>query len=196
MEILVEYAEALGAEQFIDTKNVHLLIGFYPYPEVVTVRDGDELASRFLLDSDETIIVDYVRSFNTTHIWAMDLENWRLMEAPESLHDLMQSIRTYCLRTGISLSATCTPYQVGNVPTLGEHCAWTESSAVPFCNAVLGARTNTETGHSAFAIALTGKVPLSGFHIDETRLGDLLINVDIDVGSVMDCASWGMPLER
>ena len=39
---------------------------------------------------------------------------------------------------------TCTPYQVGNVPTRGEHCAWMESSAVVYCNSVLGARTNTE----------------------------------------------------
>ena len=43
MEILVQYANALGAERFIDTNNVHLLIGFHPYPEVVTVEDGDEL---------------------------------------------------------------------------------------------------------------------------------------------------------
>jgi len=186
MEILVQYADAVGAGRFIDTNNVHLLIGFHPYPEVVTLRDADELVSKFLLDADEKIAVDYVKAFNTTHIWAMDLERWQLMGAPESLHELMEAIRDYCIRTGISLTATCTPYQVGNVPTKGEHCAWTESSAVPFCNAVLGARTNTEAAHSAFPIALTGKVPLSGFHLDENRLGDHLINVEIDVDSVMD----------
>ncbi len=186
MEILVQYADALGAERFIDTNNVHLLIGFHPYPEVVTVRDGDELVSKFLLDTDEKIVVDYVKAFNTTHIFAMDLERWQLMGAPEGLHVLMESIKRYCIRTGISLTSTCTPYQVGNIPARGEHCAWTESSAVPFCNAVLGARTNTEAAHSAFPIALTGKVPLSGFHLDENRLGDHLINVDIDVNSVMD----------
>lgn len=186
MEILVQYADALGAERFIDTNNVHLFVGFHPYPEVVTVRDGDELASKFLLDTDEKIVVDYVKAFNTTHIFAMDLERWQLMGASESLHELMESIKSYCIRTGISLTSTCTPYQVGNIPTKGEHCAWTESSAVPFCNAVLGARTNTEAAHSAFPIALTGKVPLSGFHLDENRLGDHLVNVEIDVNSVMD----------
>lgn len=186
MEILVLYADALGAKRFVDTNNVHLLIGFHPYPEVVTIRDGDELASKFLLDTDEKIVVDYVKAFNTTHIFTIDLERWELMGAPQSLHELMEEIKKYCIRTGISITATCTPYQVGNVPTRGEHCAWTESSAVPFCNAVLGARTNTEAAHSAFPIALTGKVPLSGFHLDENRLGDLLIGVDIDVSSVMD----------
>jgi len=186
MEILVRYAEALGAKRFVETNNVHLLIGFHPYPEVVTIRDGDELASKFLLDTDEKIVVDYVKAFNTTHIFTIDLERWELMGAPQSLHELMEEIKKYCIRTGISITATCTPYQVGNVPTRGEHCAWTESSAVPFCNAVLGARTNTEAAHSAFPIALTGKVPLSGFHLDENRLGALLIDADIDLNSVMD----------
>ena len=186
MEILVQYADALGAERLIDTNNVHLLIGFHPYPEVVTVQDADGLVSKFLLDSEDKIVVDYVETLNTTHIFAMDLERWQLMGAPETLHGLMEAIRKYCIRTGISLTATCTPYQVGNVPARGEHCAWTESSAVPFCNAVLGARTNTEAAHSAFPIALTGKVPLSGFHLDENRLGDHLIHVEIDVNSVRD----------
>jgi predicted aconitase len=86
MEILVLYADALGAERFVDTNNVHLFVGFHPYPEVIEILDGDELASKFLLDTDEKIVVDYVKTFNTTHIWAMDLERWKIMGAPESLH--------------------------------------------------------------------------------------------------------------
>jgi predicted aconitase len=186
MELLVRYGEALGAQRFVDTDNVHLLIGFHPYPEVVKFQDVDELISKFFLDTDERIVVDYVETFNTTHIWTTDMNQWREMGASESLHELMEVIRLYCVRTGINVTATCTPYQVGNVPTKGEHCAWTESSAVPFCNAVLGARTNTETAHSAFAIALTGKVPLSGFHMDENRFGTHLIDVEIDPDSVFD----------
>ncbi|HID30602.1 MAG TPA: DUF521 domain-containing protein, partial [Desulfobacterales bacterium] len=143
-------------------------------------------ASRFLLDTEEKIVVDRVKAFNTTHIWAMDLDRWEIMGAPESLHNLVESIRKYSIRTGICLSATCTPYQVGNVPIRGEHCAWTESSAVPFCNAVLGARTNTEAAHSAFPAALTGKIPLWGYHLKENRRGTHLINVQIDVRDIMD----------
>jgi predicted aconitase len=186
MEILVQYAEALGAERFVDTNNVHLLIGFHPYPQMVSPGDTDELVSKFLLDTDERIIVDRVQAFNTTHIWAIDLERWPVMEAPEELHRLMERIRKYCLRTGISITATCTPYQVGNIPMRGEHCAWTESSAVPFCNAVLGARTNTEAAHSAFPIALTGKVPRSGLHLTENRFGTHLIDVGVDPDSVLE----------
>jgi predicted aconitase len=66
---------------------------------------------------------------------------------------------------GINMHATCTPYQVGNVPVLGEHCAWMESSAVVYCNSVLGARTNTEGKESTGAAALTGRIP----HAQRTR---------------------------
>ena len=189
MEILTQYGDALGAEQFINTNNVHLFVGFHPYPEVVISRDGDELISKFFLDTEEKIMVDWVETFNTTHIWAIDIDQWRSMGVSESLHELMEVFRGYCKRTGISITATCTPYQVGNVPTKGQHCAWTESSAVPFCNAVLGARTNTEAAHSAFSIALTGKVPRWGLHVDENRLGTHLIKVELDPDSVFD---WNM----
>ena len=186
MEILIQYAEALGAERFIETHNVHLLIGLHPCPELVTARDADELFSKYLLDTDEKIIVDYVPTFNTTHIMAIDLERWQVMGAPKELRDLMGMIQKYCIRTGINFTATCTPYQVGNIPIKGEHCAWTESSAVPFCNAVLGARTNTEAAHSAFPIALTGKVPLAGYHLDEKRRGTHLIHVEQDLDTVFE----------
>lgn len=189
MELLVQYGEALGAERFINTNNVHLVIAFFPYPDMVSFEEGDELVSKFLLDSDEKIIVEDVETFNTAHVWPADMEQWQKMGVSENLHKLMEVMRRYCVRTGINMTATCTPYQVGNVPIKGECCAWTESSAVPFCNAVLGARTNQETAHSAFAIALTGKVPLSGFHLDENRLGTHRINVEFDLDSGFE---WNM----
>lgn len=34
----------------------------------------------------------------------------------------------------MNILATCTPYQVGNIPVRGEHCAWMESSAVIYAN--------------------------------------------------------------
>jgi hypothetical protein len=85
--------------------------------------------------------------------------------------------------------ATCTPYQVGNVPVKGEHCAWMESSAVVYCNSVLGARTNTEGKESTGAAALTGRIPYWGYHITENRRGTHLVEVEIEVDDIMD---WGL----
>ena len=81
---------------------------------------------------------------------------------------------------GIKILKTCTPYLVGNVPKQGEHCAWMESSAVVYCNSVLGARTNTEGRESTSAAMLTGKIPDWGFHRDEHRRGTHLIEVEVD----------------
>jgi len=78
---------------------------------------------------------------------------------------------------------------VGNTPAKGEHCAWMESSAVVYCNSVLGARTNTEGRESTSAAMLTGKIPDWGFHRDEFRHASYVIDVETPVESVMD---WGM----
>jgi predicted aconitase len=95
----------------------------------------------------------------------------------------------YFGQRGVAMFNTCTPYQVGNVPVRGEHCAWMESSAVVYCNSVLGARTNTEGRESTGAAAITGKIPYWGYHIPENRLGTHLVAVEIDVDDMMD---WGL----
>jgi predicted aconitase len=64
-----------------------------------------------------------------------------------------------------------------------------ESSAVVYCNSVLGARTNTEGRESTSAAMLTGKIPDWGLHRDEKRLGTHRIDVEVPVESIMD---WGM----
>jgi predicted aconitase len=89
----------------------------------------------------------------------------------------------------VQILKTCTPYLAGNVPAMGDHCAWMESSAVVYCNSVIGARTNTEGRESTSAAMLTGKIPDWGFHRDENRFGSHLIEVDFPIESVMD---WGM----
>ena len=78
---------------------------------------------------------------------------------------------------GIKILKTCTPYLAGNVPKKGDHCAWMESSAVVYCNSVLGARTNTEGRESTSAAMITGKIPDWGFHRDEYRFATHRIDV-------------------
>ncbi len=80
----------------------------------------------------------------------------------------------------MNILATCTPYQVGNIPVRGEHCAWMESSAVIYANSVLGARTKGEGTASAGAASLTGKIPCWGNHRYENRYGTHLQHLDIN----------------
>jgi predicted aconitase len=67
---------------------------------------------------------------------------------------------------------------VGNVPTLGSHVAWSESSAVCYANSVLGARTNREGGPGALSAAICGITPNYGYHLDEGRIPNLLVEVE------------------
>ena len=194
MELLVKYGTALGAERFVDTNNVHVLAGFFPYPDlvkqIVPSLDPDEIVSKFFLDGDERIVLDQVTAFTTNHIFVVNKQYWKIIQRRSPIiADLADRMETYCRRVGINNTATCTPYQVGNIPIKGEYCVWTESSAIPFANAVLGARTNIEGSHSSFASAITGKTPLWGMHLEQNRLGDLIVEVDVDLGTVLE---WGL----
>ena len=100
-----------------------------------------------------------------------------------------QAREAFAVGTGVKILKTCTPYLAGNVPALGEHCAWMESSAVIYANSVLGARTNTEGRESTSAAMLTGKIPDWGLHRDEPRRGTHRVDVRVPVESVID---WGM----
>lgn len=195
MELLVRYAEALGAEQFINTNNVagvpgssNLFLHNY-YKQHGGDAGYEAIFSRFDLDSDDVVSVPRVNSYCCHLQGGMDPELWAeqgmSLEAIEHQREDEAQVAAH----GIQILKTCTPYLAGNVPVKGEHCAWMESSAVVFCNSVLGARTNTEGRESTSAAALTGKIPDWGFHRDEFRLGTHRIDVDIPVESVMD---WGM----
>ena len=85
---------------------------------------------------------------------------------------------------GIKVLKTCTPYLAGNTPKRGDHCAWMESSAVVYCNSVIGARTNTEGRESTSAAMLTKRIPDWGFHQDAFRRGTHHIEVEAPVSSV------------
>ncbi|MCB0236930.1 MAG: DUF521 domain-containing protein, partial [Anaerolineae bacterium] len=72
------------------------------------------------------------------------------------------------------------------VPQRGDHLAWAESSAVAYANSVLGARTNREGGPSALAAAIVGRTPRYGYHLNEERLADVVIEVRCPLREVAD----------
>ena len=107
----------------------------------------------------------------------MDIENWLELGIPPDFAEQQMRVIEAFARMGVQTTCTCTPYLVGNLPCLGEHIAWSESSAVCYANAVLGARSNREGGPSALAAALTGRTPEYGLHLDENRRPGLAVQV-------------------
>ena len=122
-------------------------------------------------------------------IGPMDTKHWQVQGLSPEAHDAIEESESYSAAHGVHLMNTCTPYQVGNVPVKGEHCAWMESSAVVYVNSVLGARTNVEGRESTGAAMLTGKIPYWGFHLEENRFGTHLVQVREPVVSSME---WGL----
>ncbi len=193
MELLVRYGEALGAERFVATDNVAGVPGSStPFLENYYRDAGnryDVIFSRFDLDSDEVVEVPRA-TVHTCHLQGgVDPDNWQVLGAKPELARVSRESEAAAAARDVRILKTCTPYLAGNVPAFGEHCAWMESSAVVYCNSVLGARTNTEGRESTSAAMLTGKIPDFGLHRDENRYGTHRIEVEANVESIMD---WGM----
>jgi len=193
MELLVRYGAALGAERLIATSNVagvpgssNVFLHNY-YKEYGGSHDA--IFSFFDLDSDELVDVPMALT-STCHLQGgYDPDNWQLLGATAESFKIANASERFIEARGVKILKTCTPYLAGNVPQRGDHCAWMESSAVVYCNSVIGARTNTEGRESTSAAMLTGRIPDWGFHRSEYRRASHHIDVQVDVASVMD---WGM----
>jgi len=192
MDLLVRYGEALGAERLVDTKNVcGTLSATTPFLREYGQRHGgmDAVFSEFNLDSAEVVEIPQM-AVRSTHLQlGIDPEHAERQGIPAEVVTLHRSGEAWAASRGVQPLNTCAPYTVGNVPTFGEHCAWMESSAVIYINAVLGARTNAEGRESAGAAMLTGKIPYWGYHIAENRTGTHLIELGVPVESTAD---WGL----
>lgn len=192
MDLLVRYGEALGAQCLVDTQNVAGTIGATtPFLRQYADREGgmDAVFSEFNLDSAEVVKIPKVKVFSSHLQQGIDPRHAERQGIAEEVVRIYETGQAYSTGLGVQPLNTCTPYQVGNVPVKGEHCAWMESSAVIYINSVLGARTNAEGRESTGAAMLTGKIPYWGLHLDENRRGSHLIELGIEVSTTAD---WGL----
>lgn len=192
MDLLIRYGEALGAERLVDTNNVcGTVSATTPFMRDFALAGGgmDAVFSEFNLDSAKVVDIPKVKVFSSHLQLGFDPAHAQRMGVAEEAVRFYRKGETYTAGLGVQVTNTCTPYQVGNIPTRGEHCAWMESSAVIYCNSVLGARTNTEGRESTGSAMITGKIPYWGYHLDENRRGTQLVELDIDIETTAD---WGL----
>jgi predicted aconitase len=192
MDLLVRYGEALGAERFVDTKNVCGTIGAStPFLREYSSKHGgmDAVFSEFNLDSAEIVEIPEVRVPSSHLQQGIDPEHGERQGVSAEVVRFHRKGEAYAAGLGVQMLNTCAPYTVGNVPAMGEHCAWMESSAVIYINSVLGARTNAEGRESAGCAMLTGKIPYWGYHLPENRFGSHHVTLELDVESTAD---WGL----
>lgn len=191
MDLLIRYGEALGAEHLCDIRNV---AGTMTQPSPVKaklVREGGwhKAYSVINLDSDDEFEIPHMRVPTCQLQQSFGEDAIGVAPYPAPMIELQKDAESFYGAHGVNILATCTPYQVGNLPVRGEHVAWMESSAVVYANSVLGARTNCEGTASTGAASLTGKIPCWGNHRPENRLGTHWVEATVPVDGFLD---WGM----
>jgi hypothetical protein len=191
MDLLIRYGAALDAGRLCEVRNVAGTMTQPSPAKAALMKEGgwDKAFAVINLDSDGDFPMPDVRVPTCQLQHGFGADSAGTVPYPRQSIELQASAESFYGRHGVNILATCTPYQVGNLPVRGEHCAWMESSAVIYANSVLGARTNCEGTASTGAASLTGKVPCWGNHLDSNRLGTHLIDVRVPTVSFQD---WGM----
>lgn len=169
MEILVALGDIYDAQRLIPVKSVQIA--------GVSFKNIGDAGLEWISDLRGRVVVPSILNPG-----GMDLCRWKEMGISENFARKQEETVEAYRRLGVSVDCTCTPYQIyDRLAGLGDHLAWSESSAVSYANSVIGARTNREGGPSALAAALVGKTPCYGYHLDERRRPTHLIVVDADL---------------
>lgn len=169
MDILIALGDIYGASKLVDITSAQV--------SGVSYKTIGEAGLEYLEDlaSDDKGVATINSTLNPP---GTDLDNWKKFGFPEDFSIKQNKIVDAYAKLGITKTCTCTPYLVGNVPRFRDHISWSESSAVAYVNSVIGARTNREGGPGALAAAIIGKTPLYGFHLEENRKANLIVNVE------------------
>lgn len=171
MEILVALGDIYGAEEMVNISSAQISGVSYKTIGDAGLEYLEELASSGVM----------VKVPSTLNPAGIDLDQWKDLKFPPEFAKKQLKIIDAYQKMGISTTCTCTPYLVGNIPLLGSHIAWSESSAVCYANSVLGARTNREGGPGALAAAICGKTAKYGYHLDENRRANYIFQVETEL---------------
>jgi predicted aconitase len=178
MEILVALGDIYGAEKMVEIVSAQI--------SGVSYKTIGDAGLEYLEDMANT---GRVRVPSTLNPAGVDLDHWKELGFSDSFTSRQLRIIESYHKMGVATTCTCTPYLASNLPTLGSHVAWSESSAVCFVNSVIGARTNREGGPGALSAAICGRTPLYGYHLESGRKANFVIEVksrldNIDYGAL------------
>ncbi|MEI3140940.1 MAG: aconitase X catalytic domain-containing protein [Lawsonibacter sp.] len=164
---------AFDADRFVPITRTHVAL---------SAQDADLwFAEKMLSKGAKCIIPPTVNpSINLKYL------NDHLFEIPEAGKEIVSATNEAYRKLGAQLTFDCTPYLQQNVPAFGEVIAFSESSATPYVNSVIGARTNREGSNSALCAAITGVVPRYGLLLDENRKAEIVVDVQAKVETDFD----------
>lgn len=185
MNSIVKYGEAAGAERLVDIDGnvVMPTMGrITSIPELGIDIAGPEMAGKRLK------VFTISRNFGVQDGW----EDIGIppVNDPED-HNQRESMMKAWMRIGVHPINSCAYYLTQTyLPTAGQYCSWHESSAIPWGNAILGAKVNFDLGRE-FAIAYTGKAPAYDMRLDENRVATRLVKCETKLKTDMDYDLFG-----
>ncbi len=169
IELVVALGKIYGAEGLVPIRSAHISGVSYK-----TIGDGGISYLEHVSEESK------VRVPSTLNPSGMDSQRWREMGISEDFARKQLHIIELYERMGVDTTCSCTPYLGGNLPRLGEHVAWAESSALSMVNSMVGARTNREGGPGALAAAIAGRTADYGLHREENRAPTVIIEAETD----------------
>jgi predicted aconitase/predicted aconitase with swiveling domain len=165
MRIVLRMAELQGATELLDIRQAHIDGCIYTGPASLRF-------ARQLCDWGARVKVP-----TTLNSISVDQRRWRALGIDGAFGEPASQLADAYVAMGAEPSFTCAPYLLDSAPTLGEQVVWAESNAVVYANSVLGARTLKYPDYLDICIALTGRAPLTGCHLDAQRRATLRVEV-------------------
>ncbi|MBA2302102.1 MAG: aconitase X catalytic domain-containing protein [Acidobacteria bacterium] len=165
MQILVSFADAVGATSLLDIVGAHI--------------DGCLYHGQVSLDFVERFVAGggRVRVPTTLNVGAIDLIHPELIRMSHPEQAPARRLMRAHEELGCVPSFTCAPYQTVFRPRFGDQVAWGESNAIVFANSVIGARTDRYGDFIDLCCAITGRAPAWGLHLDENRRARVLVRL-------------------
>ena len=170
MQIVLRMARLQGAQRLVDVTQAHIDGCIYTGP--ASLRFAEQLVQWGAK----------VRVPTTLNSISVDQRRWRELGIDPALGVPASALGDAYMAMGAQLSFTCAPYLLDSAPQAGEQIVWAESNAVVYANSVLGARTLKYPDYLDICIALTGRAPLIGCHLDAQRKAGLQVQVPKLVG--------------
>ncbi|KAL7935566.1 hypothetical protein V8C35DRAFT_257821 [Trichoderma chlorosporum] len=165
MRIILRMAAMEGACKLIDITQVHIDGCVYTGPGSLSFAER-------LRDWGGKVSVP-----TTLNSISVDQRRWRAQGVASTFGEAAERLATTYTDMGALPTFTCAPYLLSSAPKKGDQVAWAESNAVVYANSVLGAKTMKYPDFLDICIALTGRAPQGGLHIEDNRRASLCLEL-------------------
>ena len=187
MEIMLKVCEINDVRELVDVK--HVMIGNTGMMSV-----AGETGIDFLCRLADSGIRFKVPTF--TNVISLDLNQWKELGISNEYAEIQFKAVEAWKKLSAILSCSCIPFSCGAIPQYQEHVAYADTATVIFANSYFGARSNRESDLICLGAAVTGRVPKFGYHLIESRVGQIAINVNAELCAESDYDALGYHLGR